>query len=242
MLPALTFVLLHSPVVGPFTWGAVARELRGRGMQVIVPSLVDALRRPPPFWQQMAEASARAVRAASPAHPPIFVGHSGAGPLLPVMRSALGGPVGAYVFVDAGLPRSASTGFERMPAVLADRLQSLVRDGCVPRWSDWWGDEAVRMHLPDDEMRACFLAELRPLPLALFEERLPVTGPWPDAPCAYLQLSPGYDAEAAEARRQKWPDARLNSHHLGLPTEPVAISDALLAMLPRQEPAVSASP
>ncbi len=33
------FVLLHSPLVGPLTWGPVADELRRRGIEAIVPAL-----------------------------------------------------------------------------------------------------------------------------------------------------------------------------------------------------------
>jgi len=39
---AAALVLIHSPVVGPFTWAAVAEEMRTRGGAVVVPSLVDA--------------------------------------------------------------------------------------------------------------------------------------------------------------------------------------------------------
>jgi hypothetical protein len=228
-LNPFTAVLIHSPVVGPFTWAGVASALRRQGIAVVVPSLLVALRRPPPFWQQIAEAAAQSVRAARPTHSVALIAHSGAGPLLPVIGSTLGVPVGAYVFVDAGMPRSGTTAFERAPG-LGELLRPLARDGWVPPWSDWWGDAAMRAHLPDDELRARFLSELQPLPLALFEERLPAT-PWPDAPCAYLQLSAAYDAEAAEVRRQGWPYVRLNSHHLGMLTAPVAISDALVRLV-----------
>jgi hypothetical protein len=33
------FALIHSPLVGPITWSAVARELAARGVPVVVPDL-----------------------------------------------------------------------------------------------------------------------------------------------------------------------------------------------------------
>lgn len=133
-----TFVLIHSPLVGPSTWQPVAAELRGRGYNALVPSLAEQVPADEPFWSAHADAVARAIVAASTgasagsedthadaardhnapvkaavaanAGPLILVAHSGAGPLLPAIRARLGtGVVVGYLFVDAGVPeRTAS--------------------------------------------------------------------------------------------------------------------------------------
>ncbi|MGH9246305.1 MAG: alpha/beta hydrolase, partial [Acidimicrobiales bacterium] len=76
-----TFVLVHSPLVGPFTWTLVADELRARGFLVTVPSLPEERREP--YWRHHAEAVA--VQAERAARPLVVVGHSGACPLLPAI-------------------------------------------------------------------------------------------------------------------------------------------------------------
>jgi hypothetical protein len=35
----MVFMLIHSPLVGPFTWSLVAEELRARGQEMFVPTL-----------------------------------------------------------------------------------------------------------------------------------------------------------------------------------------------------------
>lgn len=51
-MPHPTFVLIHSPLVGPLTWSLVATALRERGYNVLVPELVDDDRETKPFWRR----------------------------------------------------------------------------------------------------------------------------------------------------------------------------------------------
>ena len=44
-------VLVHSPLVGPFTWSLVAQQLQAGGFDVLVPTLTDSGETPPPYWQ-----------------------------------------------------------------------------------------------------------------------------------------------------------------------------------------------
>src|SRR5689334_19280364 len=98
------FVLVHSPLCGPLTWEPVADLLRQREIAALVPPLCDGEGSAEPYWQQHA-ASVAAALADVPADAPlVLVGHSGAGPLLPVIRQRLQQTVGGYIFVDAGLP------------------------------------------------------------------------------------------------------------------------------------------
>ncbi len=77
------------------------------------------------------------------------------------------------------------------------------------------------------------MAELQPLPLAVYEEPIPVPATWPDAPCGYVQFSPAYAGAAARARALGWPVVDLPGSHFRLLTDPVAVADALLGL--RQE-------
>src|SRR3954469_17423614 len=104
-----TFVLIHSPLVGPLTWQPVADELRRMGAAVVVPSLRDADPHAGPYWQAHAHAVVDAINRLAPTEPPVLVGHSGAGVLLPAVRATLGRPVAAYIFADAGIPEDGKS-------------------------------------------------------------------------------------------------------------------------------------
>src|SRR5919198_997712 len=99
------FVLIHSPPVGPMTWAPVAAELRRRGARTVVPALDCPPRNAgagglaaESYWAQHAAAVAAAVRPWGDAAPLVFVGHSGAGPLLPAVCAAVPNPAAAYLF------------------------------------------------------------------------------------------------------------------------------------------------
>ena len=77
-----TVVLLHSPLVGVESWGAVPEALR-RGGAAVLAARVDGDDRPPYAGRYVAQAAARVLEAApAPASPLVLTGHSGAGPLL----------------------------------------------------------------------------------------------------------------------------------------------------------------
>ena len=56
------FVLIHSPLIGPYSWSAVADELRQRGYRVSVPDLHEQSDDQLLYWQRYAGAVARTVQ------------------------------------------------------------------------------------------------------------------------------------------------------------------------------------
>ncbi|HUS13888.1 MAG TPA: alpha/beta hydrolase, partial [Chloroflexia bacterium] len=114
-MPGPLFVLIHSPLVGPFTWVPLAAELERRGASAVVPSLQAATRGGPPYWAGHV-AAVQAAAAGAVGRPLVLVGHSGAGWLLPAAGQALAGRVAAYVFVDADLPRDGHSRLESFPS------------------------------------------------------------------------------------------------------------------------------
>jgi hypothetical protein len=56
-----TFVLIHSPLVGPATWSPAAHELERRGREALVPSLLDVAQAPAPQWRHVLEAARAAT-------------------------------------------------------------------------------------------------------------------------------------------------------------------------------------
>jgi len=226
----LRLVLVHSPLVGPATWDLVAPLLAERGYEVRVPDLTDALAAGEPYCSRQAGLVAGSAMTGS-ATPAVLIGHSGAGALLaPAARRVR--QLAGYVFVDAGLPIPGHTPMSTMPPDLADQLKQMAdRDGWLPPWPQWWGDDGLAELLPDAEIRRQFEAGCPKLPLAMFDEVQPDGEV--EAPAAYLRLSEAYDGPAARARELLWPLTELDSHHLAPLTEPVRVTDALLDLLDR---------
>jgi hypothetical protein len=225
-----TFVLVHSPLVGPLTWSLVAAELRGRGMEVVTPELRQEERAAEPHWRQHARSVAQALQAVPSERVIVLAGHSAAGPLLPAIRHEAGGRVAAYLFVDAGLPEEGKDRLGTGP-FRQHLLDLYARGERFPNWTD----EVLREVVPEPVLRRRLLEDLRPQPLAFWEEVIPVFTGWPDAPCAYLRFgsNPAYDAAAAEAQRRGWPYAELPGRHFHMLVEPVAVTDALMDLVRR---------
>ncbi len=229
-----SIALLHSPLVSAATWGNVPNELAARGLDVVVPEVLDD-DEPPFAARYVARASLQLAQERS-GEPLVLVGHSGAGPLLPQIgfaRHAAGVPVRGYVFLDAMLPRvgNATTRLELMSLEDASFASSLADElsqgGRFPDWSE----ADLAESLPDPADRALVLAGLRPRQLDFFTEPLPVPEDWPDARCAYIKLSAAYDKPAATAARRGWDVRSADLHHFGALTHPTAVVELLLQTL-----------
>src|SRR5437762_4474127 len=224
------FVLIHSPLIGPYSWSAVTDELRQRGYRVSVPDLHEQSDDQLLYWQRYAGAVARTVQP-EPVEPVTLVAHSGAGSLLPAIRELTERPVEAYLFVDAGIPVRGKNWLEQVAAEapeFAAQVEARLRAGeRSPRWTD----EDLRDILPDDDVRRRLLAELHPQPLDYYTQVVPVFDGWPDAPCGVLQFSPPYDSAFARAQAQGWPVRKLEAGHFHMLVDPAGVADAMLELL-----------
>ncbi len=218
----VAFVLVHSPLVGPVTWEPVAEELRRRGHGVAVPALAGCTA---PYWRNHVT---RALEAAGELDngPIVIVGHSGAGPLLPLIAQALGERAGPCIYVDAMLPTAGGSRIEHLPPDFAAELSGSAVAGLLPRWGESWPSDLWEKLIPDAAVRQAFRAQLEPAPLAIYTESIPD----PPVPMrsAYLQFSEAYDSEAAAAAARGWLVRRIAGNHLNMLVEPAAVADALL--------------
>lgn len=226
---AVSWVLIHSPLVGPATWNAMSTSLADSGIECRVPDLRPALLAGPPYWSRQVEVIASSAAGGGPA---VLVGHSGAGPLLAAAGQAVG-PVAGYVFIDAGLPTAGRSWTQSAPGELVEQLRSMRVDGWLPPWSQWWGEEGLTRLLPDPETRDAFASDCRPLPWAMFEERHPTVPSWPDAPCGYVRLSTAYQGAADQARARGWPTIELDAYHLAMLADPETVLVPLLELARR---------
>jgi hypothetical protein len=168
-----------------------------------------------------------AVAAIPPQAGTVLVGHSGAGPLLPVIADRMVQPAARLVFVDAAVPPPTGV----VPLVPDDFRRALARlavDGMLPRWSEWFGPGVTERLLPDDDQRAAVVADLPELPLSYFDGRVPLPPGWQHAGGAYILLGDLYRPEAERAASYGWPVFELDGAHLDIVTRPREVADAII--------------
>lgn len=240
------FILVHSPSVGPRTWSAVADYLRDAGYPVVVPSLLGVGNGGPPFWPRVAAEVSAQVDAASDQNSGagerhggvtepeqiVLVAHSNAGVFVPVIHRALARTAACTaactVLVDATMP-ALGDATPMAPQELLPFLHGLAGpDGLLPRWTDWWDEPDVAAMFPDRTVRAEITAEQPQLPLAYFQEQVPVPPGWDDHRCGYLEFGPPYDTQAREARRRGWTVRSLPGQHLHQVVDPEGVARILL--------------
>lgn len=173
----------------------------------------------------------QAVAAAADAD--TVLAHSGAGVLAPVVLDALP-DAQAVVLVDSVLP--AFVGATRVTPALREAVRVLAVDGVLPPWTSWWGEESLATLVPDADDRAALVADAPGLPEALYDVAVPAPAGWEPALRGYLQLSPAYDDEAAQAEERGWHTMALPGQHLDLLTDPGPVARAVLALLAGEGP------
>jgi hypothetical protein len=220
----LRLVLVHSPLLGPFSWRATAEMLRAEGLHVETPACPGFSAVEGDYYPALTASLAAAIDGGGQAAP-VLVAHGGAGPLLPALAARLRTPPAGVVFVDAILPHPGRSWFDTAPADLRAHLRAGAEGGLLPSWDLWWPPGALERLVPDAGFREALVAELEPLPVDYFEE------PAPEADltcaCAYLQLSGAYEDEARRATRYGWPVIRLPLNHLAALAQPQAVAGAL---------------
>jgi len=222
------YVLIHSPLVSPLTWKLVAEEMQQKGIEVIVPTLVDTTDSKELYGKQHAKSVSQALAQVPQDTPLTLVAHSGTGPLLPAIRESLANPVNAYVFVDAGIPRDGATRLDLMNSEDSDwsqQFQEYLESG--GHFPDWSFDDLQEI-IPDDKLRARMVAEIRPRALDFFTEPIPVFDGWPDAPCVYILFSEPYKRAAVQARESGWPTYELEAGHFHMLVDANAVTNLIL--------------
>jgi hypothetical protein len=223
------FILVHSPLLGPLTWRAVAGALRQRGHAADVSPWPKISQMREPLYPSLADTLAMGLGGHE--KPQILVAHSGAGALIPEVAKRFIAPIAGVIYADAILPHPGRSWFDTAPEPLRAQLRAGAPFGELPKWDEWWPPGALERLLPDQQQRDALIAELEPPPLAYFEEQAPLTQ-W-NGPTAYLQLSGAYDDEGQYAVRQGWPVVRLPLHHLAMLTHAEAVAGAIHGLAER---------
>ena len=225
-----TWVLVHRPLLGPAFWEPASAQLRAGDETVIVPDLRPSLSVEGNYASRQAEIVANEVDLG----PVVLVGHSAAGPVLPLVAERLAGQGVATtgsVFVDAGLPHPNKSELDVLPPPAVEHLQALTTDGWLPPWTSWWSADQLEALVPEAQSRVELIAGCRAIPASLSSEVFPPVDEQRMGTLAYIRLSSVYEAAADEADQAGWVVVRLDSHHLGLLTDPTPVVDALQAII-----------
>ena len=245
------FILVHGPLIGPFTWVPVAAELRKLGATAFTPGLNSPAVRGGRYWEyHCREFALEFANVSMDTGEAVLVGHAGAGPLLPQLGLQLENGPAAYVLVDSDLPRDGASRFDlfenpadveafRSVAVRPYSPRGRLRpqpglersDETVRGWPLDLLSEALTKN-PDTtlDVASTVFAGKRPTPIGVLDEALPVPASWPDAPVGYMRLSTTYDGVAAAAAAQGWPVRELPSSHVQMLLKPELVARELAAL------------
>ncbi len=210
-------VLVHSPFVGPEAWRATAAVLP----EAIVADYGGVCG--PDWYGRVGRAVAKEAGEA----PWTAVLHSGAGGFAPALAAASASLAG-FIFVDAILPQPGRSVLETAPADFADRLRQVTTDGLMAPWNQWFDEDPTLRMIPDEAVRAAFVADLPRTPFAFLEAVAPDHAVWEAIPAAYIQLSRTYEAAADRAAARGWTVRRERLHHLAMASNPARIAELLL--------------
>ncbi len=213
------FVLLHSRALGPGSYGPLRSTLVARGHDVDLP-IID----PSAAWHQLPDLL---LDATVPAQDLVVVAHSGAGLLAPAVARGLGAP--SIVFLDAQLPPAHGTVSPAEPEFIAFLTTIADKDGVLPTWATWWGDDILPTLLPDPTVCGIVHADMPRLPLSWFDDLVDVPTGWHDLDCRYVRLSATYEREATAAASLGMRTTRLTGTHLEHVIHPAVVADALLS-------------
>ncbi|WP_332772322.1 hypothetical protein [Phenylobacterium sp.] len=224
----MRLILVHSPLVGPASWGAVPSELAKRGYESKVVTLPAWGEISKPYYPALASAVAEAIEPGD-----VLVVHSGAGGLAASVAALAEARLAGVVFVDAILPHPGRSWFDTASTQLGAALRAAADGGMLPPWDQWFPPGAIAALTPEGPVRDAFLGELAAAPLAYFDEPAPAL----DVPSAvgwsYLRLSKAYEAEAAQARALGQPTLRLELSHLAMMTHADEVVSSLAQLVRR---------
>lgn len=216
------FVLIHSPLGAPFTWEPVGEALTEMGARCSIPTLRLEPDDDGRYWPGHVAAIERAAHDFESSV--VLAAHSGAGPLLAEAADRLGDEVAGLAFIDATLPHP---GMSRLKAFGDEDEAAAFReraiDGVVPPFPD----DLLTKLIADEQARAAYIESQRPMPLAIYEEALPLTE-LPALRTGYLQFSPAYSRAAAEARSRGWRYRHIPGSHFLLLDRPREVAETLL--------------
>jgi pimeloyl-ACP methyl ester carboxylesterase len=225
----MNFVLVHGSYVGPWVWDLVRPDLERRGHRVTTVDL--------PVGDPLAGAVAYArtiVDAVDWTEPPVLVGHSMSGLVVPL--AAAQRPVRSLIFVAAMLAKPGMSAMEQRQAEPIDATTPPITAQWTNLGSGVWSvgpDTATELFWQDapPDVAAWAVAWLRPQSYLVMTETSPLTV-WPAVPSAYISCrddratNPDWERSAARDRLGVEP-VELDGGHSPMLSRPAELAEVL---------------
>jgi len=212
----IRLALAPSPFVGPNSWRPLADVVSNS----VVVDYGGVL--PPDWYEGVAQRIAHEVDA----EPWVAVLHSSAGGFAPAL-AAVATSLKGFIFVDAVLPHPGRSALDIAPEAQIEGLRRLTTHGLMAPWNTWFDTDPTPHWIPDADARAAFLSDLPRTPFAFLEAVAPDSAAWEQLPAAFIQLSKGYEANAARAEARGWPVRRAKLNHLAMVAQPRVMAGLL---------------
>ena len=221
----MTFVLIHSPLVGPLSWKLTAEALTSTGCVAITPRITNPTDRIGSYLRLHVDQIVDQLP--DVLDPDVFlVSHSGAGALLPALRAEVA-LSSAMIFVDCDLPQQGTSRFDQFPADLLAGFRAQASDGMLPVL---WSEADLESTIVCADIRRRFVEELRPTPLRVYEEPVPVGIGVEDRDHGYVLLTKQYGDPFDIASARGWVTERRESSHFHLLNDPAQMAEILVSV------------
>ena len=219
----MTFILIYSPLVGPLFWKPTAAALTTIGCAAITPRITSPANRAGSYVRLHVDQIADQLPDVS--DPDVFlVAHSGAGALLPALRVDMAlSP--AMIFVDCDLPEQGKSRFDQFPPEALAAFRAEASSGMLPVL---WSESDLQSTLVRADIRRCFVEELRPTPLRVYEEPIPVGIGVEERDHGYVLLTGQYQDSFDIASARGWVTERHESSHFHPLNDPARMAGMLV--------------
>ncbi|MEM8766579.1 MAG: alpha/beta fold hydrolase [Pseudomonadota bacterium] len=217
--------LVHSPLLTPSVWDRLMESLEAANVSATAVALDNAA---PPSTKhfehhlaQLQDALLDLRRA-----PLVGIAHSGAGSLLALLDPQ---QFAGLIYLDAIFPDKGASRFELFDdprAVNVWRQAAEQNGGKLPRSMLLQLAAAVQ----GERSRKALKAGIADVPVALYEEVIPVHPRWPAVERGlYLQWTDSYAADADRAQSAGFEVRRQAASHFEMLNQPDAVAETLLA-------------
>lgn len=233
-------ILVHGGFNGGWVWRRVAERLRADGVEVHAPSLTGLGDRvhlaSPDVNLDTHVQDVVGIIDSEELDDVVLVGHSAGGMVITGAADRANGRVGALLYLDASLPSDGQSMLDFMGDTQG--VPDLFRSQAAERGDGWRvpaGEpfDAAGFGISDPDDQAWFNRRSTDHPLAVWEQKLALTGAWESVPrktyirCEQFEIAHGEPAIARAESDSSWETERWDCHHTPQVTDHERVAAAI---------------